>query len=273
MRFLAVAAMAACAVLSGCAGLPAVKEAGPIDQAALDRLVTQAMAGTGARGLAVAIVENGSVRLTRAYGVRNAAGDPLTADTIMYGASLTKAAFAFMTLQLLDEGRLDLDQPLAALVPRPLADYSGADDRRAYGNWGDLPDDPRLSLITARNALTHSTGFANFAFLEPDGKLKIHFEPGSRYGYSGEGIMLLQFAIERGLGLSVRDEMDRRVFAPLGMTRTSLVWRDDFAGNLADGFATDGSVEAHDERSRPRAAGSMDTTWGDWRRQLSLVAV
>lgn len=58
--------------------------------------------------------------------------------------------------------------------------------------------------------LTHSTGFANFAYLEPDEKLRIHFEPDSRYAYSGEGIILLQFAIEKGQGLDLGAEMQRR---------------------------------------------------------------
>jgi hypothetical protein len=41
-------------------------------------------------------------------------------------------------------------------------------------------------------ALTHSTGFHNFWFIEPDQKLRIHFDPGSRYSYSGEGFSLLE---------------------------------------------------------------------------------
>ena len=47
------------------------------------------------------------------------------------------------------------------------------------------------------------------------------------------------------------------------MTRTSLIWRPDFAGNLADGWNDQGKAEAHDERSKVRAAGSMDTTITD----------
>jgi hypothetical protein len=42
-------------------------------------------------------------------------------------------------------------------------------------------------------ALNHSTGFANFAFLEPDGRLRTYFHPGKRYANSAEGTMLLQF--------------------------------------------------------------------------------
>jgi CubicO group peptidase (beta-lactamase class C family) len=231
--------------------------------ARIDAIAAQSMDGTNAKGMAIALIENGAVVSARAYGVRNAAGDPLTPDTIMYGASLTKAAFGYLSLQLVDEGRLDLDAPIAGLLSQPLPAYNTPADQRAYGNWGDLAGDERWRTITPRHVLTHSTGFANFSFLEPDRKLKFHFAPGARYAYSGEGIMLLQFALERGLGLNVGAEMQKRLFAPLGMTRTSLIWRADSAENLADGFAADGSVEPHDERSRVRAAGSMDTTITD----------
>ena len=111
--------------------------------------------------------------------------------------------------------------------------------------------------------LTHSSGFANFAFLEPDGKLRIHFTPGTRYAYSGEGLILLQYVIEPGLGLDLGAEMQRRVFDRFGMSNTSMIWREDFAANLADGWTEDGSTEPHDERGRVRAAGSMDTTIAD----------
>lgn len=235
----------------------------PDASAKIDAMAAQAMQGTGARGLAIALIENGEVVAAKSYGVRNAKGDPLLPDTIMYGASLTKAAFAYMTMQLVDEGKLDLDKPIAELLAQPLPTYNTPADRSAYGNWGDLVGDERWRAITPRHVLTHSTGFANFAFLEPDRKLRMHFNPGARYAYSGEGIMLLQFGLERGLGLDVGAEMQSRLFAPLGMTRTSLKWREDFAGNLADGFAADGGVEEHDARSRVRAAGSMDTTITD----------
>jgi CubicO group peptidase (beta-lactamase class C family) len=247
---------------AGCAGQLNTPSPTPVG-APLDALVQDAMTATGARGLAVGVIVDGKVVSARAYGVRNAAGQPLTEDTIMYGASLTKAAFAYLALQLVDEGRLDLNAPIAALLPKPLPSYSSPADSRAYGEWGHLGGDDRWRKITPLMVLTHATGFANFSFLEPDGQLRFHFEPGARYAYSGEGIMLLQFGLERGLGLNTEAELQRRLFAPLGMTRTSLIWRADFAENLADGFGADGAVEAHDERSRVRAAGSMDTTIRD----------
>jgi CubicO group peptidase (beta-lactamase class C family) len=72
--------------------------------------------------------------------------------------------------------------------------------------------------------------------------------------------------LERGIGLDVGAEVQRRVFDRFGMASTSLMWRPDFAANLADGWKIDGQVEPHDERSRVRAAGSMDTTIADFAR-------
>src|SRR5687767_4511133 len=89
----------------------------------IDSEVRAAMARTGARGLALAVIADGKPVLVRAWGERNAAGAPLTTDTIMYGASLTKPVFAYMVMQLVEEGKLDLDRPLTDYLPRPLPDY------------------------------------------------------------------------------------------------------------------------------------------------------
>ncbi len=224
--------------------------------------VERAMAQTQAKGMAIAVIEEGEVRHVSAHGVRNEKGDPLRTDTVMYGASLTKTVIAYMVLQLVDAGKLTLDTPLSSLLPRPAPTYE-PDPR--YADWRPLAGDVRWEKITPRIVLTHSTGFANFGFLEPDKKLRIHFEPGSRYAYSGDGFQFLQFAIEQGLGLDV-GELTRQQFERLGMSRTSLIWRPDFAENLADGWDDQGRIEAHDERSKVRAAGSMDTTIADLAR-------
>ena len=236
-------------------------EAKPLpDKAAISATAQKAMAATGARGLAIAVIDHGKVVSVQSFGERNAKGDPLTPNTVMYGASITKALFGYFVMRLVDEGKVDLDRPIAAILPKPLPDYGNLD---AYGAWGDLAGDERWRTITPRMTLQHSTGFANFSFLEPDGKLRIHFAPGSRYSYSGEGMILLQFALEQGLGLDMDRELRRLVFDPLHMPKTGLTWRPDFAENLADGWRLDGSVEPHDERGRIRVAGSMDTTITD----------
>lgn len=249
----AVVAALAGLVVSACATAPAVPSG-----AAIDAEARRLMASEDMKGMAIAVIDDGQVVHVAAYGHRNVERDlPLTTDTIMYGASITKAAFAYMVLQLVDEGRLDLDRSIAEYLPRPLPEYE---------EYTDLAGDERWRQLTARNILNHSTGFANFRWLEPDEKLRFHWAPGERYGYSGEGIWVLQFVLHEGLGLDVGAEMQRRVFDRFGMTNTSMMWRPDFANNLADGYALDGAFEPHDERSRVAAAGSMDTSIADQAR-------
>jgi CubicO group peptidase (beta-lactamase class C family) len=227
----------------------------------IDGLARQMMAAAKVQGLAMAVVDNGKVVFVRAWGHRNVEKKlPLQIDTIMYGASLTKFAFAYMVMQLVDEGKVDLDKSIADYLPKPLPEYEF---------YATLKDDERWRKLTPRTLLNHTTGLANFAFLEPDKQMRLHFVPGSRYAYSGEGYILMQFVLETGLGLNVGDEMQRRVFDRFGMKRTSMMWRADFEENLADGYGADGSFAPHDRRSRPRAAGSMDTTIADFARFLA----
>ncbi len=251
------------AVVAGL-GLAAAAQAGPairrfdgtpIDADRIDREAKRMMAEAHVNGLAMAVIEDGRVAFVRTWGRRSVEPSlPLGPDTVMYGASLTKLVFAYMALQLVDEGRLDLDRPIAALLPKPLPEYP---------YYAAIKDDERWRKLTPRLLLAHASGLANFAFLEPDGKMRFHFDPGTRYAYSGEGILLLQFALETGLGLDVGREMQRRVFDRFGMTRTSMTWRDDFAADVVEGYAIDGSPQPHGRRRNVRAAGSMDTTIHD----------
>jgi CubicO group peptidase (beta-lactamase class C family) len=235
---------------------------------AIDNKVRDILARTHANGMAVAVVDHGDVRYVRAYGIRNAANQPLTEDTVMYGASPTKTVFAYTVLQLVDQGRITLDTPLKDDLDGLLPSY-GPDPvfPDKYSPYKDLADDPRWEKITPRMCLTHSTGFSNFWFIEPDQKLRIHFEPGTRFSYSGEGMILLQFVIEhgrasQGIGLDLGD-LTKADFSRLRMTRTNLVWRDDFGSNFADGWNDHGQPQAHDRRKKVRVAGSMDTTISD----------
>jgi len=236
---------------------------------AVDAEVNKIMTETHANGIAVAVIDLGKVVYVHAYGIRNAKGDPLTADTVMYGASLTKMVFAYTVMQLVDQGKINLDTPLRDDLDKPLPSY-GPDPifPHKYGPYRDLADDSRWEKITPRMCLTHSTGFNNFWFMEPDQKLHIHFEPGTRFSYSGEGLMLLQFVIEhgrkvQGLGLDV-GELTQSNFDRLSMTRTSLLWRDDLDTNFADGWNDRGGrPQPHNKRSKVGVAGSMDTTISD----------
>ena len=236
---------------------------------AIDAEVAKIMTQTHAKGLAVAVIDHGKVSYVQAYGIRDAKGDPLTTDTIMYGASLTKTVFAYTVMQLVDQGKLNLDAPLKDDLDNPLPTY-GPDPvfPDKYGPYKDLTGDPRWEKITPRMCLTHSTGFSNFWFIEPDQKLHIHFDPGTHFSYSGEGLILLQFVIEhgrksQGLGLDLGD-LTKANFDRLGMPRTSLTFRIGQDPNVADGWNDQGQPQPHDKRSKVRVAGSMNTTIADF---------
>lgn len=260
-----IVSMAFLFMLTGCATITP-KSTIP-DGAAIDAEASSLMKREGVQGMALAVIDHGKIVHVAAYGHRNVARNlPLTTTTIMYGASLTKTAFTYMLLQLVDEGRLNLDASVADLLPQPLPKYNSED----Y-NYTDLAGGERWRKLTPRILLSHTSGFANFRWLEPDQRLRFHSMPGTRYGYSGEGFYILQLILEQGLGLDVGKEMQTRVFDRFGMTDTSMTWRPAFATNLADGYKLDGSTMPHDERSSVSAAGSMDTTIADQARLWSGI--
>jgi CubicO group peptidase (beta-lactamase class C family) len=108
--------------------------------------------------------------------------------------------------------------------------------------------------------------------MEDDRKLRIHFEPGSRFAYSGEGIDLLQLVVETIKKKPLDELMQDRVFQPLGMSRTSMVWQDRFETDYASGYDEYGRSLGPQKRKTPDAAGSMQTTVGDFARFLQAVA-
>jgi CubicO group peptidase (beta-lactamase class C family) len=91
--------------------------------AAIDAEVGKIMAHTRAQGMAVAVVDHGRIDYVTSYGFRKSKGDLLTKDTVMYGASLTKTLFAYTVMQLVDQGKLNLDTPIEADLDKPLPGY------------------------------------------------------------------------------------------------------------------------------------------------------
>ncbi|HEX5706598.1 MAG TPA: serine hydrolase domain-containing protein [Pyrinomonadaceae bacterium] len=162
-------------------------------------------------GISVAVVEGGQVVWSRGFGVRSAeTKEPVDAETIFPAASLSKPVFAYAVLRMRDEGLIDLDRPLAGYLPD------------AY-----TLEDPRSKLITARHVLSHSTGLQNWRFAKDD-KLQIAFDPGERFGYSGEGYYYLQRVVEKISGQPFAAYMRERVLVPLGMASSSYVWLPEY---------------------------------------------
>lgn len=254
-----------CLVASGIASAGGFTRADGValSTAQIDVRVGQLMLAGNVQGLALALIQDGKVAHLRAYGYADIDEKRvLRTDTVMYGASLTKAAFAWMVMTLVDEGKVDLDKPIADYLPRPL---------HRYENYAELAGDVRWRDWTLRMLLSHQAGLPNWRWFMPDEKLKIIFEPGSRYAYSGEGVELAQFTLEQGLGLDVGALMQERVFDRLGMTRSSMTWREDFRPNFARGHDIYGKVLGHRVWQEAGAAGSMDTTIADFAGFLAAV--
>ena len=231
--------------------------------AEIDATVTQLMQDAHVTGAGIAIFERGRIAYLKAYGMRDTEKQlPLTAESVMTSASLSKAAFATMVMRLADEGAINIDKPVFQYLPKPLPEYP---------SYADLRGDDRYKKLTLRILLSHTSGFPNWRAFENDRKLKIHFEPGTRYAYSGEGIALAQFVVETVTGKSLTGLMEENLFQRVGMARTSMVWRPEFESDFANGYDEYGRSLGPERRSKPDAAGSMQTTLHDYAEFLSAV--
>ncbi|MGW3963219.1 serine hydrolase domain-containing protein [Amycolatopsis sp. NPDC005003] len=182
----------------------------------IDSYVRAYLDHTGLPGAAVAITHGNAVIRTAGYG-HDAAGTPLTAETRLPIASLSKSMTAFAVLQLAEAGRLGLDEP----VTRYLPDFRLAD--------------PRGARITVRMLLDQTSGMADSAF--PDLALPqphtlaeavtrladagLADEPGARFHYHNPNYEVAARIVEVVGGQPFDDYLAGHVFRPLGMTGSS----------------------------------------------------
>ena len=112
--------------------------------------------------------------------------------------------------------------------------------------------------------LDHTTGFPNWRWDEPDQKLKVKFIPGSKYGYSGEGMVYLQVVLEHMLGRSLEELMQEKIFKPLKMTRSSYTWQPAFEDDYCVGHKSSGELYEKDKDNDARSASTLETTLDDY---------
>jgi CubicO group peptidase (beta-lactamase class C family) len=244
---------------------PAVRQlsGGSVPVAEIERFVPEVMKKTEVAGLSIAVIDHGRVAYAHAFGVKDAAkGEAPDTQTVFAGASFSKPLFAYLVMLLVEDGTLDLDRPLAEYLGRALPEVHG---------YADLAGDERWRQITARRVLSHTTGLVNWRFLSEDGRLSYWFEPGTRFSYSGEGIVLLQRVVERVTGTGLEALARARVFDPLGMTRTSYVWQESWEANHAVPHDQWGRPRKLQRRSEADAAGSLFTTAEDYGRFVAAL--
>ena len=237
----------------------------------LDAFVDHQMRELQIPGLALAVIGDGRILYTAARGVANLdSGEPLTPESVFEVASLSKPVFAWLVLQQVAAGLIDLDVPL-----------------HQYQALPELADDPRHLRITTRMALSHQSGLPNWRWFDPSpdlprGTLYLKSEPG-HFGYSGEGYQWLAQAVAavRGKDLLTLDEVfQANVVASLGLSCASFVRSPCVAAHKVSGHREGRVSDDGWPRSFPDdtpqtfgAAGRLHTTVKDYARfMLALMA-
>jgi CubicO group peptidase (beta-lactamase class C family) len=225
-------------------------QAPPAPADKLEARVLQLLKDGDVPGVSIAVVRDGSLAWHRGLGVTNAkTGEPVTDATVFEAASLSKPVFAYAVMKLVDAGTFDLDKPLTQYLP---------------GTY-DVGPDPRLDTMTARNVLSHTTGFPNWR----SGSLRMYFTPGERFSYSGEGYVYLSRVVERVTGEPIDALMTRLVFEPLKMTSSSYAWRDAYKTSKSWYHNSRGEASFRGDRpATGNVAASLHTTGSDYGRFL-----
>jgi serine-type D-Ala-D-Ala carboxypeptidase/endopeptidase len=236
----------------------------------LDAKINQLMKDASVTGMAISIYNDNKPIYHKVFGYKNSAiKAPLQTNTNFYGASLSKAVFAVLVMKLVEEKIIDLDKPLQEYLPKPVYEYGKGTSWNQ--DYTALKEDSLYKKITARHCLTHSAGFANWRWDEPDQKLRVHFEPGAHYAYSGEGFCYLQFVIEKITGKLLNALMQEKLFGPLGMKQSSYTWQPAYEENYAYGHDKAEKVLEKDKDNAPRAPSTLETTPDDYNLFISGV--
>ncbi len=226
-------------------------------QALVQARVPMLMKELGIPGVSVALLREGRVAWSGHFGLRERGGEaPVQADTVFEAASMTKPLFAYLVMQQVQAGRLDLDTPVMRYLPETF-----------------YPPQPWQARITARMLLTHTSGLPNWRSGgdERNGPLEIAFEPGLRLNYSGEGYFYLQRVLEHLTGEPLHVLAERELFRPLGMKHSSFVLTSNVNGLRARGHAEDGKILPSTNYAQPNAAFSLYTTAEDYGRFLAAM--
>jgi D-alanyl-D-alanine carboxypeptidase len=227
-------------------------------------------------GISVAVARDGQVVIARGYGMANLEHSvAVTPKTVFHIASISKNILAAVVLQLVDEGKLQLD-----------------DDVTQY-----VPEAPTLGHhVTVRQLLNHTSGIYSFTSL-PDaadnerrdlsheqvlGLIKdkpFDFQPGTRWRYDNSGFYLAGMVVERVTKQEYGAYVREHVFKPLGMSSASLCDARMVVPHLASGYEADGGAlvnAAFLSWKLPSAAGAVCATASDllkWQAALDTGRV
>lgn len=226
------------------------------------------------------------------FGVRDvASGAPMTADTVVWIASMTKAVTGACAMQLVEQGRLSLDRPIATVLP----ELGNAQVLEGFAPDGSPRRRPARRPITLRHLLTHTSGLVYDIwnpemgrYLEKTGtpgiisctnaalSIPLLFDPGDRWDY-GIGIDWAGKAVEAVTGQRLGQYMQQNLLQPLGMTDTGFKIGPAQRQRLAkvhnrtpQGFvATD--MELPQDPEFEMGGGGLYSTVGDYLRFTRMI--
>jgi CubicO group peptidase (beta-lactamase class C family) len=212
----AAAAITALALATGASPVvtPAHAQSRSFDAAAFERAVREEMRATHTPGVAAAVVSGDSVVYAKGFGVTSVeGGQPVTPETLFRIGSTTKMFTGLAAVLLGEEGRLDLGRPVGGTVPGL---------------------HPAIARLTLHQLLSHTAAVINEASGDGPhddaalgarvrgwGPEHLFGEPGDVYSYSSPGYWLAGHVIEVAGGKPYADVLAERIFAPLGMRRTT----------------------------------------------------
>ena len=208
---------------------------------AIDSFIANQMDSLKIPALSFAIIQKGRVVYYKATGIKNDEGEAIDSNTLFEAASMTKPVFAYAVHKLVQRGLMSLDTPLYRYYP-----------------YDDMNHDERYKRITARMVLSHTTGFPNWRGCG-GGELTINFEPGTKYGYSGEGFKYLELVIRHLSGTNIQDLIDDEVMNPLSIRNSFLVKNQYVRDHLAYGLKDNKEWGWNDVWLRPNVAFSLCT--------------
>jgi len=190
-------------------------------------------------GAALSIVTADGSVWSGANGFENIeAGTAMTADSRSGIGSITKTMTAVTTLQLMQEGKLSLDDTLAQWLPQVVGKIENSETitlRQLLNHSSGIPeffdDDFEAVLLDNPNFAWQPQDFISFVYGET-----ASFEPGDRYSYSNTNYTLLALVIEAAAGATLAEQFETRIFQPLGMDSTSIVSIDSSPADFPQGY-------------------------------------
>ena len=223
-------APAVCAALVFAAAPAAFAQSGAVPEARVDAVFSTWSASTP--GCAIGVARGGVPVLQKAYGLADLEhGVANTPATIFEAGSVSKQFTAAAVLLLAQDGKLSLDDPARKYLPE-LPDYGAPLTIRhmlqhtsGLRDWGEVASMAGWPRGTRVHTHAHVLDIVSR-------QKSLNFPSGTQYSYSNTGYNLAAVIVARVSGMSLAEFTRRRIFEPLGMTRTS--WRDDFTRIVKD---------------------------------------